>query len=912
MCNRILLGFLLVVHSLFAKDFAAAKNADGEFVFENRVPKKSIRHWSYRQGVATVKKFYIIAKPVNGVIRIEEMCRASGLKLLEQVGSGEYGVYLVEKLAEANRLEGLKDFPEFFNIEDRYSGEKKDPYLMHLVQSRVSKRKKSVIGDLDTISVHIKFDAEASDQDVIRWGRVMGVADLQKSYAGGSRAVCRLDQIEKLASSDLVEYISKYIPRVPVNDRAREAIKIGVLQYGNPASGFLDTVAGLSANWNDGARYSGKGAWIGVVDGGVDSMHPDLGDGVKTRKFSPASGAAWFAGADLSLQHGTHVAGTILGNGALSEIFMPPMYRKYQLRGVAPKAEVHSYSYNDVDEPIDADVNNHSHTVSISGADVFTAAHDKVLSNHSNTVISVFAAGNQGVDPVYDPECCAGYFSLTMGGKNPIKVGASEVITNKKAEFSSLGPTYDGRIGIDVVAPGAGATFLTKVRVSSLDLIRNAASLKIWDFTDINQAWSKRRAARNVVKIATGISYESGANGIILSDVPSQRQTVIQATDKLRITLASLNLSGVSYPTNAVLSLSLKDASGITKQCKIPLGDIPTNGVEVSRSYSMSSWVGYTITSALLYTNNEFDPIHSSSVAFADPANINSSRTYTYLPMEGTSMAAPVVSGVIAVMLQKYQKVSGNNMHTLPFWNSTAKAVLIHTALDMISKTPRPEIENNPDFIESASGVDEVLTEYYAEGPDWATGFGLIQADAAISFIGTTRLKQGAVNASYSRAFQFNNSVARSKLRVTLAWDDPAGGTGIYPTANIALSNDLDLILVSPSGQVFRPWVLDYTSIKNPQGPTYATQDEYVTRERIIANPAFKGVDTRNNVEVADVENPEIGIWTAFVNPKSLKRDQSSGAGVNQDFSLVSDLGIGVASVVTVPSSLSGEIYPVQ
>ena len=44
------------------------------------------------------------------------------------------------------------------------------------------------------------------------------------------------------------------------------------------------------------------------------------------------------------------------------------------------------------------------------------------------------------------------------------------------------------------------------------------------------------------------------------------------------------------------------------------------------------------------------------------------------------------------------------------------------------------------------------------------------------------------------------NISAQSSLKVTLAWDD-------VPGAN--LINDLDLKLLSPSGQTFYPWTLD-------------------------------------------------------------------------------------------------------
>ena len=68
----------------------------------------------------------------------------------------------------------------------------------------------------------------------------------------------------------------------------------------------------------------------------------------------------------------------------------------------------------------------------------------------------VWAAGNNGRFPAYSS--VEGYFSVEAAAKNPITVGATMAniagALNHLADFSSLGPTWDGRIKPDVVAPG--------------------------------------------------------------------------------------------------------------------------------------------------------------------------------------------------------------------------------------------------------------------------------------------------------------------------------------------------------------------------------------------------------------------------------------------------------------------------
>ncbi len=73
----------------------------------------------------------------------------------------------------------------------------------------------------------------------------------------------------------------------------------------------------------------------------------------------------------------------------------------------------------------------------------------------------------------------------------------------------------------------------------------------------------------------------------------------------------------------------------------------------------------------------------------------------------GTSMSAPSVTGLSSLLLQHYRNRSPGS--TLPSTNPTSatqKAVLMHTAKDVFIK-----------------------------GPDYATGYGLVQGDAAVQFI---------------------------------------------------------------------------------------------------------------------------------------------------------------------------------
>ncbi len=111
-----------------------------------------------------------------------------------------------------------------------------------------------------------------------------------------------------------------------------------------------------------------------------------------------------------------------------------------------------------------------------------------------------------------------------------------------------------------------------------------------------------------------------------------------------------------------------------------------------------------------------------------------------YTVMCGTSMAAPSVTGSVALMLQEYRLVyntSGN------FWPSSAKALLIQTATDL----------GNP-------------------GPDYQNGFGLVNIQAAVDLINRKGLVQTNIAHAGWKYYSLAVSSSASPLRVSLAWDD--------------------------------------------------------------------------------------------------------------------------------------------
>ncbi len=67
--------------------------------------------------------------------------------------------------------------------------------------------------------------------------------------------------------------------------------------------------------------------------------------------------------------------------------------------------------------------------------------------------LAVWAAANQGMWPQYDND--EGFYSIYSPAKNILTVGSLDSSDMQLSLFSSKGPTFDGRIKPEVMAPGS-------------------------------------------------------------------------------------------------------------------------------------------------------------------------------------------------------------------------------------------------------------------------------------------------------------------------------------------------------------------------------------------------------------------------------------------------------------------------
>ncbi len=206
---------------------------------------------------------------------------------------------------------------------------------------------------------------------------------------------------------------------------------------------------------------TGSGVVVGEWDSGrADSAHADFGGRVRSGDNSPVQ------------THSTHVAGTVLGSGAQSS---------GTYRGMAPQASLVSYQWWGSSSELEGDYQKALDTFNIEisqnswgvgfgpptteNCNAFLGNYflecgtlDNVIRGGLGKSVSIsWSAGNErGSSSSYCGSIGYTWGTVTPYGtaKNVITVGAINSNNSTMTSFSSWGPTDDGRIKPDLVAPG--------------------------------------------------------------------------------------------------------------------------------------------------------------------------------------------------------------------------------------------------------------------------------------------------------------------------------------------------------------------------------------------------------------------------------------------------------------------------
>ena len=293
----------------------------------------------------------------------------------------------------------------------------------------------------NTVRVLVQFFSDATVDEARSGLESLGLEG-QRHGPQSRSLVVAINRIGEIAELDAVQWIEQGpIPFLALNETGRRRS-----DSNEPQAADLSSPRPVY-------QVGGRGVRIGISDTGVDDNHDDFasvtaagGAGalrVYKRKADPRG-------------HGTHVASIAAGNGLNSVANGLPAFHR---RGHAPTAQIGAYpgfwstieSYHNATVNDETDVMNHSYVQSWYGYDSVAAGIDSIVRGdemYMGDAIPgrphVWAAGNNGLVAQHGHE--EGYYATFTSAKNTISVGSIDTRDGRLSDFSSLGPTFDGRI----------------------------------------------------------------------------------------------------------------------------------------------------------------------------------------------------------------------------------------------------------------------------------------------------------------------------------------------------------------------------------------------------------------------------------------------------------------------------------
>ncbi len=194
----------------------------------------------------------------------------------------------------------------------------------------------------------------------------------------------------------------------------------------------------------------------------------------------------------------------------------------------------------------------------------------------------------------------------------------------------------------------------------------------------------------------------------------------------------------------------------------------------------------------------------------------------TAFGQDGTSDAAALVSGIAALLEQKYTDIHGE----------APPAALLKAAL-----------------IASAADIG-------AEGIDYTYGYGSVNADKALRIFEAEQTSTITLTSNDEATHTLTVPAATSSLRVAVAWTDVAA----TPNSTTALVHDIDASL-SFGGNTWLPWVL--RTAPNADSLTVAPR---------------RRKDHLNTVEYITIDAPAAGTYTLTITSPQLTAQQQAVA----------------------------------
>lgn len=512
---------------------------------------------------------------------------------------------------------------------------------------------------------------------------------LTQAQAKQYTAQIPLRQFVALAQSGLCSWLDAGIKSSPRNDLARTATNVNQVYNG--------TGTGLTQ------AYKGNGVVVGIIDGGFEYGHPTFYDSTETtyrvkrvwdqNATTGPHPTGYSYGKELTTQsailaaeysqndnsHGTHVAGIAAGSGGINA-------RQY--RGMAPEADIvlvattmSSTSIYDgityiqnyaasVNKPCVINMSIGSHVGPHDGTSSFDRQCDNFTQLHPNGLLLVGAAGNEGNDNLHISKTFSSsdtllytildwdgssfnHDAVDFWGSPNTTFGIEVGIVNASGAFEDASSLYLSSSNTTqnfTLTDNDGESTSFTVYASSTNAFNNRPNITLV-LNSSNQTSNNQRICIIVYSNTTNTvhgwcnqgTFINGGFSIVVAGNSNYSVGEIGGVGNSMITVGAYttrnswqaldgNWYSASYSTvNDIANFSSLGPT-LDNRCK---PDITAPG-----QYICSS-------------SNRYDPNYTYSTSPYGAYSVTySGHTEYYFMMQGTSMATPVATGILALWLQ--------------------------------------------------------------------------------------------------------------------------------------------------------------------------------------------------------------------------------------------------------------------
>jgi subtilisin-like proprotein convertase family protein len=587
-----------------------------------------------------------------------------------------------------------------------------------------------------------------------------------------------------------VQRVELWRPRVLMNDLARLRVRVATNQFTNT------TYLGLT----------GKGVLVNINDTGVDVEHPGLRGRVVTTDPAP-----WVL-VDPD-GHGTHVAGTLAGDGAASEGVTNILgsWAEAVYSGMATQAEVH--------------------------------------------VLPIDLAAGPLVSDSYLQEAAAREYYLERGGTNLL-------VSNNSWNYAGSS-TYDL----------AAASYDAAVRDALPDLPGSQPLLFVFAAGNAGGGTSEGQAgragsiaspatAKNVITVGTIEQPRFLTNTYYTLFMTDGSTTNVfelpESTNDVSLITTNLPFMPESDSDNQVASFSSRGNVGIGREGTWGRfkPDVVAPGTYVLSARSAAWRLETQLTNTPLFG---LLPLYEELNEGAEPH---------YRFETGTSMSAPVVSGLLVLMQEFLEQTLGRNYNP-----ALLKALLLHGTRPV---NPLYDLESNKRLNLQGWGLPNLTNSLPADLEEVA------EAQWPLRMYADTGTNVLATGQAHTWTVEVSSNAVFVPFRATLVWTDPPGNPG----AALKLVNDLDLVLTNlTTGQVFYGNNID-GDFSSPRGIESPPEPDFVNNVENLILPSLQTSGESNVLLSVTVAARRVNVNAVTANTTD----------VVQDYALIFSAGEGLVT----------------